>query len=269
MRYPAVSGMFYPAAKAELKSAIDRALSAAVLPDLTMDRLIGVVVPHAGYEYSGGTAAYSYNVLNRFSKRHDFVIIGPNHRGVGSSISTTYEEWETPLGIAKVDVGIMNEIVSEASFVEEDTRSHRGEHSIEVQIPFLQEIYGEDFTFVPISVWYQERDMVETLGKVLAKHSEEFTIVASSDLNHYQKQEITEHKDLELIKRIEALDMDGFYKTLRELDISACGYGAIGTLMQVTKILGGKMRLLHHTTSGEITGYGEPVVGYASLVSFL
>jgi AmmeMemoRadiSam system protein B len=269
MRYPAVSGMFYPDGKSDLESIIDRSLSRAEIPDLAIGRLIGVVVPHAGYEYSGTTAAYSYNILRKYAPGRDFVILGPNHRGTGSSISTTGDDWRTPLGDARVNIGIMNEILSEARIVENDPRSHRAEHSIEVQIPFLQRVFDNDFTFVPISLWYQEEDVVEILGSVLSRHSGEFSIIASSDLNHYQKREITDRKDLELIARIEELDVKGFYKTLRDLDVSACGYGPIATLMHVTRELGGRMKLIHHTTSGEVTGYGEPVVGYASLVSYL
>ncbi|MEM0155622.1 MAG: AmmeMemoRadiSam system protein B [Thermoplasmataceae archaeon] len=269
MRYPAVSGMFYPADKSDLESIIDMSLSKAEIPELSIRRLIGVVVPHAGYEYSGTTAAYSYNILKKYAPGRDFVILGPNHRGTGSSISTTRDDWRTPLGDARVNVDIMNEILSEAKIVDNDPRSHQAEHSIEVQIPFLQRIFGNDFSFVPLSLWYQEEDVTEILGNVLSRHSDEFSIIASSDLNHYQKKEITDHKDLELIARIEELDIKGFYKTLRDLDVSACGYGAIATLMRVTVTLGGKIKLIHHTTSGEVTGYGEPVVGYASLVSYL
>ncbi|QRF75836.1 Memo-like protein [Thermoplasmatales archaeon] len=269
MRHPAVSGMFYPSAKPDLEAAIDKVLSAAVLPETEMKRLIGVVVPHAGYEYSGGTAAYSYNSIRKYSSSRNFVIIGPNHRGIGSSVSTGMDEWETPLGTAEVNVGTMNEIMSEVPFVENDPRSQYAEHSIEVQIPFLQRIYGKEFTFVPICMWYQEKDAAIPLGDALVKHIDEFTIIASSDLNHYQKQEITVRKDLALIDKIVELDLAGFYRTLREEDISACGYGAIATLMHVTRKMNGRIKLLHHTTSGEVTGNDEPVVGYASMVAYI
>ena len=269
MRHPAVSGMFYPAVKSDLELSIDRTLSSSILPDLDINRIIGVVVPHAGYEYSGGTAAYSYNAIRKYSRLHHFVILGPNHRGTGSSVSTGMDEWETPLGVAEVNVGIMNEIMAEAPFMENDPRSHYAEHSIEVQIPFLQRIYGKEFTFMPICMWYQEKDVAIPLGDALARHADEFTIIASSDLNHYQRQDITMRKDLALIEKIEELDVGAFYKTLRDADVSACGYGAIATLMHVTKRMGGKMKLLHHTTSGEVTGNDEPVVGYASLVAYI
>ena len=268
MRHPAVSGMFYPAVKSDLESAIDRALASAVLPDIEIKRIIGVVVPHAGYEYSGGTAAYSYKMIQRYSKLNDFVILGPNHRGIGSSVSTGMDEWETPLGVAEVNVGIMNGIMADLPFMENDARSHYAEHSIEVQIPFLQRIYGSDFTFMPICMWYQEKDVAIPLGDTLARHADGFTIIASSDLNHYQKQDITVRKDMALIEKIVELDLGGFYRTLREADVSACGYGAIATLMEVTKKLGGKITLLHHTTSGEVTGDEDPVVGYASMVAY-
>ncbi|MHB8358324.1 MAG: MEMO1 family protein [Thermoplasmataceae archaeon] len=269
MRHPAVSGMFYPAVKSDLESAIDSALSAAILPDLEMKRIIGVVVPHAGYEFSGVTAAYSYNAIRKYSRTYNFVIIGPNHRGIGSSVSTGVDEWETPLGVAEVNAGTMNEIMAEAPFIENDPRSHYAEHSIEVQIPFLQRMYGKEFTFIPISMWYQEKDVAESLGDVLARHTDEFTIIASSDLNHYQRQDITVKKDIAVIEKIVELDVRGFYRTLRDSDVSACGYGAIATLMHVTRKLNGRMKLLHHTTSGEVTGNEEPVVGYASLVAYL
>lgn len=283
VRKPAVAGSFYPTGEAELRAAIESSylhrLGPGRLPSVGVveEGLKVCVCPHAGYTYSGPVAAHSYLDIAQLGKPELVVIVGPNHYGLGSGVATYGEgEWETPLGKVRVDQDATKRIISLAGFVDIDPEAHRREHSIEVQLPFLQHLYGGSFSFLPISLAFQEKSVARDLGKGLAELLKEAAevdagavLIASSDLTHYEPASQAREKDTALLKHVQRLDIDAFYTTLERRNITACGYGAISTVMEACRILGfEKGRLNAYATSGDVTGDNDAVVGYPS-VSFI
>jgi AmmeMemoRadiSam system protein B len=285
VRKPAVAGSFYPAGKAELKEAIESSYLHELGPGrLPSKETVGpdpelkvCVCPHAGYVYSGPIAAHSFLDISRLKTPELVVIVGPNHYGLGSGVATYGEgEWETPLGKVPVDQDASKRIAELCGFVVIDPEAHRKEHSIEVQLPFLQHLYGGSFGFLPISLAFQEKSIARDLGKGLAQLLKEAAeadvssvLIASSDLTHYEPASQAREKDTALLKHVQRLDLDAFYTTLERRNITACGYGAIATVMEACRLLGlGKGRVNAYATSGDVTGDDEAVVGYPS-VSFV
>jgi AmmeMemoRadiSam system protein B len=283
-RRPAVAGTFYPAGEGELRQAIESSylhkLGPGKLPPQgagLSNGLKACVCPHAGYAYSGPVAAHSYLDISELRKPELVVIVGPNHYGLGSGVATYGEgQWETPLGKVTVDQEAAKRIISLTGFVDIDPEAHRREHSIEVQLPFLQHLYGGSFKFVPISLAFQEKAVARDLGKGLAELLKEAAeaevgavLIASSDLTHYEPASRAREKDTVLLKHVQALDLNAFYTTLERRNVTACGYGAIGSVMEACRLLGfEKGRLNAYATSGDVTGDNEAVVGYPS-VSFI
>jgi AmmeMemoRadiSam system protein B len=282
VRSPAVAGSFYPAGIAELGQAIASAylhrLGPGKLPPLydkePAQGLLACVCPHAGYQYSGPVAAHSYLRLSAMRKPDLVVIVGPNHYGVGSGIAVYGEgEWETPLGRIAVDEPAARRIVELTGIVDFDEEAHRREHSIEVQLPFLQQLYGASFRLLPISLAFQDKATARDLGKGLSELLKEeldggrsAILIASSDLTHYAPSAEAKEKDKALLEQVNVLDLDGFYTTLEMKKITACGYGAIGTVMETCRRIGfAKGRVNAYATSGDVTGNDEAVVGYPSL----
>jgi MEMO1 family protein len=285
VRRPAVAGSFYPAGEAELREAVEGSylhrLGPGRLPPLVVPgpspELKACVCPHAGYAYSGPIAAHSYLDVSQLESPELVVVVGPNHYGLGSGVATYGEgEWETPLGRVAVDRDATKRIVELAGFVDIDPEAHRKEHSIEVQLPFLQLLYGRSFSFLPISLAFQEKSIARDLGKGLAELLKEAAeadvsavLIASSDLTHYEPGPQAKEKDNALLKHVERLDLDAFYTTLERRNITACGYGAIATVMEACRLLGYERgRVNAYATSGDVTGENEAVVGYPS-VSFV
>ncbi|HVC26956.1 MAG TPA: AmmeMemoRadiSam system protein B [Nitrososphaerales archaeon] len=283
VRRAAVAGSFYPSCEADLRAAIEGSylhrLGPGKLPSLGIaeEGLKACVCPHAGYAYSGPVAAHSYLDVAQLRSPELVVIVGPNHYGLGSGVATYGEgEWETPLGKVKVDADASKRIVELTGFVDVDPEAHRREHSIEVQLPFLQYLYGESFSFLPISLAFQEKAVARDLGKGLAELLKEAAevdasavLIASSDLTHYEPASQAKEKDTMLLKHVQSLDVDAFYTALERRNITACGYGAIATAMEACKLLGyEKGRVNAYATSGDVTGENDAVVGYPS-VSFL
>ncbi len=268
VRYPAVSGSFYPGNADDLNAMISE-LKRGTEVNLDYKRIIGVIVPHAGYIYSGKTALYAYSLIRK-DERRKFIIIGPNHRsfppygavGVPGS-------WETPLGRARIDESLARSLTTGNDLLIRDSKAHMKEHSVEVQIPLLQYFFGNDFSFVPIILGDQEEDTAIGISSLIKPYVNEATLIASSDLTHYEPLKSAQPKDTRLIDDIISLDTDRFYATLKSYRISACGYGAIAILMRVTKMLGGKIKKLNYSTSFDYSRDEDFVVGYASLVSYL
>jgi len=275
LRKPAVAGSFYPSLKADLSSMVDSCylhrLGPGNLPPAPKanDRIIAVVCPHAGYEYSGPVAAHSYLQVSSLREPDLIVVVAPNHYGIGSGVSTFKEgEWETPLGRMRVDQQAASKLIEDAGIVAVDPGAHRMEHSLEVQLPFLQRIYGDGVPFLPISLVFQDIETARTLGASLVKVVEgrKTVLVASSDLTHYEPAAAARKKDLALIDEVKKMDLDGFYSTLERLQVTACGFGAIATVMEASRGLGFKKgELLKYATSGDTTGDNNQVVGYGSL----
>ncbi len=275
VRRAAVAGAFYPADPRELKDIIKASYLHPVgprsepPPDYFSSGVLSVVSPHAGYIYSGPVAAHSYLHVSSLRNPELVVIVAPNHYGTGSGVATFKEgSWETPLGQIPVDEEAARKIVELTGIVDYDPSAHMVEHSLEVQLPFLQSIYGEDLTILPISLAFQDIETARTLGDGIAELLEgrNAVLIASSDLTHYEAAETARSKDLQLLRKAEALDLGGFYGTLERLNVTACGYGAIASVIQASKKLGFKRgELLKYSNSGETTRDMNEVVGYASL----
>jgi hypothetical protein len=273
MREPAVAGQFYPADTEKLLEMIEGSflhpLGPGTLPEKEGEKrergILGAVVPHAGYPYSGPEAACVYRALAEEETPTTVVLIGPNHTGYGSPIGISREDWKTPLGIVRVDLAWADELVETVPTVEYDELSHQYEHSIEVQLPFLQYIYG-DFRILPISLGAQSLETADRLGSALADR-EGALILASSDFTHYEDAEEAVRKDHAAIDRVLALDEEGFLQKVYDLRISICGFGPIAACLKATKEMGATgAELLRYGTSGDITGDHSRVVAYAAIV---
>jgi MEMO1 family protein len=274
-RSPAVAGMFYPSNPLELRIALDQSFRDHKFgpgmppPSMTERKIYGMVAPHAGYMYSGAVAANGYYQISS----HDFtnaVIVGPNHYGIGSGVATMKDGiWETPLGEVEVNSKWVQGMAKRSGIVDFDSIAHSRDHCLEVQLPFLQYIRDE-FTIAPVILMMQDIDTAYDLGKAIADtaaEEDDTVLIASSDLTHYETNESAHRKDNELISAILELDVQKFYSVLERMDISACGYGAIASIMVAAKSLGAtKGELLKYATSGDVTGDTDAVVGYSSVV---
>ncbi len=275
VRKPAVAGQFYPADPAELASLVDSCYSHPLGPGRqppaarTKAAVVAVVSPHAGYVYSGPVAAHSYLHVSSLRDPELIVVVAPNHYGIGSGVSTFGEgSWETPLGRMLVDSGATGKLAELSEIVSFDPEAHRLEHSLEVQLPFLQRIYGDSVPILPISLAFQDMDTAKSLSSALARviDGKRSVLVASSDLTHYEPADAARGKDMALLHQVLKMDLDGFYSTLERLNVTACGFGAIATVMETAKILGlEKAELLKYASSGDTTGDNLQVVGYGAL----
>lgn len=233
-----------------------------------LENLLGVIVPHAGYMYSGPIAAFSFNEVAK-SNINKFILLGPNHSGTGSNFSLWEDgEWETPLGNAVIDKNLATEILQNVNFIKSDFSGHLSEHSLEVQIPFLQFLLGSDFSFVPISILEQNLNKCIELGKCLAKiyKKEKFIVIASTDFTHYETSPEAKRRDNFAIESILNLNAEGLYSQIRKYNITMCGYGPVFALISLAKELQGQAQLLKYSNSGEVSGYSrEEVVAYGSI----
>ncbi|HIE23086.1 MAG TPA: AmmeMemoRadiSam system protein B [Candidatus Korarchaeota archaeon] len=275
-RPPAVAGQFYPSNPERLLRMIEWTFNNVGFPEIPKPnfsgprKIRGLMVPHAGYMYSGPTAAKAYQILAEDGAPETFIIIGPNHVGMGGAISIMKEGvWETPLGEVELDSEIGAMIERSCELVEEDPVAHRFEHSIEVQIPFLQAIYGNKFRIVPIMMLAQDLETSKLLGRAISEaissSGRDAVIIASSDLTHYEPQVEAKRKDSHVLSAIEKMSENEIYEKVVELNISMCGYGPVMTMIVGTKLLGGRrIVILDYKTSGDVTGDYSAVVGYAS-----
>ena len=274
VRRPAVAGSFYPGDPDELRALIRDSylhpLGPGSTPPSKEERkgVMACVCPHAGYIYSGPVAAHSYLWVSALRRPELVVVVGPNHYGIGSGISTFREgEWATPLGNLPVDGEAARRIVELTGIVDFDPESQRREHSLEVQLPFLQEVYHE-FKILPICLSFQDLDTARDLGRglsVLLK-GRDAVLVASSDLTHYEPASVAREKDTALLETVKRMDVEAFYRVLEERRVTACGYGAIATVMEACRLLGFKRGELHkYASSGDTTGDSDAVVGYPSV----
>lgn len=231
-------------------------------------KIFGLICPHAGYVYSGPVAANAYSRLASDGAPSLFVILGPNHYGVGSGVAVMESGvWRTPLGDVAIDTETAREIVRKSGIIDIDESAHGYEHSIEVQLPFLQYIYGSSFKFVPICFLMQDLDTCREVGETLAEtlKDKKAVIIASTDMTHYESQRRAVEKDKRAIDAIAKLDEELLYSVLDSYNISACGYGPVTALITAAKKAGVKeAELLSYKTSGDVTGDTSAVVGYAA-----
>lgn len=278
IRRPTQAGAFYEGNAESLRKQIEQCFlhkfGPGKLPRVSEAgprRIVGLVCPHAGYMFSGPVAAHSYYKLALDGKPDIVVLFGPNHTGYGSALAVMNDGvWRTPLGDVEVDGETANRIVRESRIVDVDDSAHQFEHSIEVQLPFLQYLYGSRFKIVPICFLMQDlssaREVGQAVAKVLAEKNA--VVIASSDMTHYERQEKAAKNDGLALEAVEAMDEAKFYSIVEAHNISACGYGPISALITAAKILGAReAKLLCYKTSGDIIGDYSSVVGYAA-VSF-
>jgi len=232
------------------------------------EEVIGLVSPHAGYIYSGPVAGA---VISRVKFKDTFVIMGPNHTGRGKPLSIMTEgAWKTPLGEVEIDSELGKRILATSSHLKEDHVAHQFEHSIEVQLPFLQ-YFKRDVRLVPIMLAYSSLTTYKEIGKELAKAikdlNKEVVIIASSDMTHYEPQESARRKDTQAIEAILNLNEDELFRRVDELNISMCGYAPAVSLISAAKELGATgAELVRYQTSGDIIGDYSAVVGYAGVI---
>ena len=264
-RPPAVAGSFYEASPDALRAQVQACFAANPQP-ATKERFIGAVVPHAGLMYSGHVAAAFY-ALAELPKR--FIILCPNHTGIGHFAAINREgEWRTPLGSVKVDTPLADALLAKTRLLGDDWKAHAREHSLEVQLPFLQQLVGA-FTFVPICLAAPRYAFCEEIGNAIADviGADTIPIIASSDLNHYENQEVTLRKDQQAIDQVLAVDPESLWRVVDEEDISMCGFIPTTTMLIAAKKLGAtRARLIKHATSGDINHDYSAVVGYAAIL---
>lgn len=266
LRMPSVSGRFYPSDPAELTAAVKK--YAKVETSIAPARARACLVPHAGYMYSGHVAGA---VFARIALTKKVVILGVRHypRGEKAAILSS-GAWRTPLGDAAVDEPLAGKLRAACPLLREDSVAHSSEHSLEVQIPFLQVLLPE-FTFVPIAlgtIQFEELVAIgEGIGKVLADSGEEILLLTTSDLNHYEDDATTRVKDHKAIDRILALDARGLYDVCRNESISMCGLGpAVAMLTAMQSVGAKKTELVRYATSADVSGDFSAAVGYAGMI---
>jgi AmmeMemoRadiSam system protein B len=277
MRPPVVAGQFYEGSKEELIKQIEwcyrHPVGPGKLPKLQRGKrsMLGLVSPHAGYIYSGPVAAHGFAALAHDGRPERIVILGPNHHGIGSGVSLVSSgRWRTPLGEVEVDGELARAILRECEIIDDEEEAHRHEHSIEVQLPFLQHLLGE-FRFVPICMMFQDLRTSLEVGEALASAcgGKDVLLIASTDFTHYEPHEQAVRKDRAAIEKILSLDPRGLVETVEGEGISMCGYGPVAAVLEACKRLGaGEAKLLKHATSGETSGFMGEVVGYASIAIY-
>lgn len=264
-RPPAVAGTFYEGTPDRLRAQVDRCFIDGV-PE-KKERFLGAVVPHAGLMYSGHVAAAFYGLAELPTR---FVILCPNHTGAGHFAAINREgAWRTPLGDVAIDSRLADALMARTNLLADDARAHAREHSLEVQLPFLQRLIP-DFTFVPICLGAHRYDYAEEIGRAIAaalKEETDVAILASSDLNHYEDQSTTLRKDQLAIDQVLALNPRELWRVVDEYDVSMCGFIPATTMLVAANELGASSaRLVKHATSGDINGDFARVVGYASIL---
>jgi hypothetical protein len=263
IRSPVVAGRFYSADPGQLRRDVERYLA-----EVEAEDVLGIVSPHAGYIYSGGVAGA---VFSRVNIPKIVVILGPNHTGQGVQFGIiTGGGWETPLGNVKVEDEVSLKLLNSSSILKEDQMCHRFEHSIEVQLPFLQ-CRAKNFSIIPICVGHARDEDYKILGReigsIFKKLKEKPLIVASTDMTHYESQSSAERKDKKAIDAILSLDENLLMDCVKRESISMCGYAPTVAMLVATKALGAKQaELVKYATSGDVTGEYDQVVGYAGVI---
>ncbi|HUY13018.1 MAG TPA: AmmeMemoRadiSam system protein B [Terriglobia bacterium] len=267
VRLPAVAGRFYPLDRNDLIATMRSLGDQDPPPHSIFHNAIACLSPHAGYQYSGGVA---YSVYSRLPACHSYIVLGPNHFGRGQQLSTLSVDWLTPLGVAAVDRTLTLALLKESLGLADDPVAHAKEHSLEVQLPFLQYL-TKDFTFVPIAIgsvpFIELQKLGLTVARLIRASGQRTMIVASSDLNHYEPDAVTRIKDHKAIARILALDPQGLVEVIDREQISMCGFAPAVVMLTAAKALGAaKGTLVRYATSADAGGDRSAVVGYAGII---
>jgi len=268
VRKPAVAGQFYPSNAKDLKSMI----SSFADKRAQKNDVIGCVLPHAGYVYSGKVAVAT---ISRVNIKDTVVLLGPNHTGLGADFSIMPQgTWQTPLGNVEINSQLADLFLSKSGYLEADALAHLDEHSLEVELPILQ-YFRRDFRIVPIAIKTDNlailNEIAQSLAGVISENNLKGSVifVASSDMTHYEPQKSAERKDALAIEAITALDEQRLGLAIKEFDISMCGFAPVAVLIKAAKILGAKTgSLIKYQTSGEASGDTSSVVGYAGITIY-
>jgi AmmeMemoRadiSam system protein B len=265
-RSPAVAGQFYPGTAAALVNAL-QGLVPAVDPAAEKE-VIGVISPHAGYMYSGAVAG---ETIGQVRVPEDVVILGPNHTGHGAPIALMDSgSWDMPMGEVPVNSKLAGRIAAGSAAIEIDEAAHRFEHSLEVQVPFLQ-YRQKNLAIAPLVVSHVDYDTCVDVGRAIAAairdHGRPVLIVASTDMTHYESRQSASAKDSLALERIRALDPEGLYNTVTGKRFSMCGIMPTTVALVAALALGAsRAELVRYTDSGETSGDTDHVVGYAGLL---
>ncbi|NVM22051.1 MAG: AmmeMemoRadiSam system protein B [Desulfobacterales bacterium] len=268
-RTPAVADMFYPGKRTLLKEQLDSFVKS--IPE--KKTVLAAISPHAGYMYSGAVAGA---VFSQIRIPEVAVILGPNHRGIGASVALYGSgAWEMPLGPVSIDEDLADSILKASPHrgkIKDDPQAHTMEHSIEVQVPFLQ-VLRPDVAIVPIALGHVDYHACQEIGRGLAQavrdYGKDVVLVASTDMTHYEPQETALSKDRLAIERILDLDPKGLYDTVARHRISMCGVIPTTIVLEACKVLGAtKAELVQYATSGDVTGDYAQVVGYAGFIVY-
>ncbi len=264
VRKPHVAGTFYPADPAALRRFCGKSAHAET-GDIPAR---AVILPHAGYQYSGKTA---WQVLHRVRVPAVNLLIGPNHTGYGSRFAVMEEgEWETPLGRVPLDASLAARLIAASEHIRPDSRAHQYEHCLEVEVPFLQ-MRNPEIRMVPLVVGGLDLDLAGeaalAIAEVIRRESGPVLIVISTDMSHYEPDEATRKKDAYALKAIENLDREALVRDVRRYDITMCGLVPVYMLLTMAEQIGiTKVTLVNYTTSAEASGDYDRVVGYAGFI---
>jgi len=274
VRRPYVAGSFYPRDPKRLRAEVEVSFTHPLGPGRLPGKgekprtIKAIVCPHAGYMYSGHVAAYSYLALSEEKAPDTAIILCPNHTGLGSAVSLMGEgSWETPLGRLKIDEETSRAIFKASGMVDMDETAHTYEHSIEVQLPFLQYIYGSNISIVPICMGFQDIETSRNVGEAIAEAAKgrNIIVIASTDMTHQESQASATRKDRLVLDAVEKLDEARVQEAVRRNHMTMCGYGPVSAAIVASKLLGAdRGEILSYHTSGDITGDLGAVVGYAS-----
>jgi AmmeMemoRadiSam system protein B len=272
VRKPAVSGMFYAGTAKELERQIEwcykHELGPGAIPQVNskgIREIVAIVVPHAGYYYSGPIAAHAYSKLAEDGIFDTAVILGPNHTGYGYPVSLwAGVSWNTPLGEVEINKELTQRLLGDVLKVDET--AHINEHSVEVQLPWLQHLYKK-VKIIPISMLAQDIETARAVGKAISQAGDNLIIIASSDFTHYEPHSVAVEKDASVIEAIVTLDEEELYKRCKNLNCTMCGYGPVASAIVAAKEMKAqKAGLLKYATSGDTSGDFSQVVGYSSIV---
>lgn len=263
-RKPAVAGRFYPADPQKLNTL----LKSYINPLAKKSPALGIVVPHAGYVYSGDVAGQVYAQIQLPQK---IIILSPNHTGLGATFATMNRgTWRLPFGDATINEALANQLLAACHLLEVDSIAHANEHSLEVQIPFLQYL-EKDFSFVPLTIGHVPFGECQEIGKAIAQviqnAEEPILLIASTDMNHYESQKITLEKDEWAMDAILDRDPKKLYQVVHQKNISMCGIIPTTIVLTACNLLGAsRATLVQHKTSGDVSGDYDTVVGYAGFI---
>ncbi|MBI1745215.1 MAG: AmmeMemoRadiSam system protein B [Acidobacteria bacterium] len=263
-RQAAFAGRFYPDNASLLRDSILSCLPAGG----EQHEALGIIVPHAGYMYSGAVAGATYAATNL---PQTYLLLGPNHTGQGALLSImSLEHWETPFGAAPIASDLAQALLGQGALFEEDALAHQEEHALEVQLPFLQYLVPR-FTFVPITIGVHRLSTLLKAGQAIAAalsaYPERVLMVTSSDMTHYQPAEVAWRQDQKALEAIFRLDPTGLHFAVVQEQLTMCGYAPAVVMLEACRLLGAKqVKLIKYAHSGHVTGDFRHVVAYAGVV---